>query len=341
MLVLVFPDDSLRSFEPRAYERILILLVLPLSLFVASSFARFAFSWHILRRLLTMLNSLAIARFFKRLPDFDGSGPIWVRDLKLTSLASSVNSAIALHNLDLLMPHPQLKAEDYWAALEGFLSLKPERDRGKVLKQYRSFARKAAEVSRIVSEEVLKPFWQAQRIPFVEAGHEGHVESHVPLARSATVGGTPHLIAAVGPPAPPTDEEGYEMASEYVALQCSVFIGYALRHIQNLLLCSVLSFVLLVLALNSFSFQTEAISRLLLAGLVAGAIVVIRALAQIERNPIISRISGTEEGTLGKDFYLQIITYGALPVMAVLGTQFPSVARLLSSWAQPTLEVLK
>ena len=114
MIVLVFPDDSLRSFEPRAYEKILLVLVLPLGLLVASSFARFAFSWHILRRLLTMLNSLAIARFFKRLPDFDGSGPIWVRDLKLTSLASSVNSAIALHNLDLRMPHPQLKAEGYW-----------------------------------------------------------------------------------------------------------------------------------------------------------------------------------------------------------------------------------
>ncbi len=221
------------------------------------------------------------------------------------------------------------------------MSLKPERDRGEVLRQYRLFARKAADISQTVSEQVLQPFWQAQRIPFVEAGHESHVETDIPLAKSAAVGGASHLIAAVGAPAPPADEEGYEMASEYVALQYSVFIGYALRHIQNLLLCSVLSFVLLVVALNSFSFQTEAISRLLLAGLVAAGIVVVRALAQIERNPIISRISGTEEGSLGKDFYLQIITYGALPVMAVLGTQFPSVARLVSSWAEPTLEVLK
>ena len=175
--------------------------------------------------------------------------------------------------------------------------MKPERDRGEVLRQYRLFARKAADISQIVSEQVLQPFWQAQRIPFVEAGYESHVETDIPLARSAAVAGASHLIAAVGAPAQPADEEGYEMASEYVALQYSVFIGYALRHIQNLLLCSVLSFVLLVVALNSFSFQTEAISRLLLAGLVAAGIVVVRALAQIERNPIISRISGTEEGS--------------------------------------------
>jgi hypothetical protein len=104
----------------------------------------------------------------------------------------------------------------------------------------------------------------------------------------------------------------------------------------------VLSFVLLVLALNSFSFQTpQAISRLMLVGLVVGGIVVVRTLAQIERNPIVSRISGTEEGALGKDFYLQIITYGALPVLAVIGTQFPSVARLLTFWGPQTISALK
>jgi hypothetical protein len=97
-----------------------------------------------------------------------------------------------------------------------------------------------------------------------------------------------------------------------------------------------------VLALNSFSFQTpEAISRLILTGLIVGGVVVVRVLAQIERNPIISRLSGTEEGTLGKDFYLQIISYGALPLLAVVGTQFPAAARLFTSWVQPTIEALK
>jgi hypothetical protein len=75
--------------------------------------------------------------------------------------------------------------------------------------------------------------------------------------------------------------------------------------------------------------------------LIPGGIVVVRALAQIERNPIISRISGNEEGALGKDFYQSVIVYGALPVLTVLGTQFPSVAHFLTSWAEPTLAALK
>jgi len=165
-------------------------------------------------------------------------------------------------------------------------------------------------------------------------------EAAAPRALAAAAGSS--QTSSVGAPAAAVNVEGYETASKYVALQYSVFIAYALRHIQNLLLCSVLSFVFLVLALNSFSFQApQAISRLMLWALLVGGIVVVRVLAQIERNPIVSRISGNEEGALGKDFYLRVITYGALPVLTVLGTQFPSVARFLTSWAEPTLEALK
>jgi hypothetical protein len=341
LLALLFPQENLRSFESRNYERMLIWLFLPLSLAVTSSFMRFAFSWRILRGLLTTLNSLAIGRFFGRLPDFDGSGPVWIRDLTLMSLATSVNSAIALHNLKLAMPKMQFDPLDYWNALRGYLSPKPERNRREILRQYQLFLGEAAEKTRVLSEDVLQPFWQTHRIPFVQAGYGEVAEAEAPLAQAATAGGRSQTIFLEKETAQ-TNTEGYEMASEYVALQYAVFIGYALRHVRNLLLCSVLSFVLLVLALNSFSFQApQAISRLMIVALAAGAIVVVRVLAQIERNPIVSRISGNEEGALGKDFYLRVLTYGALPVLTVLSTQFPSIGRFLTSWAEPTLDVLK
>jgi hypothetical protein len=38
---------------------------------------------------------------------------------------------------------------------------------------------------------------------------------------------------------------------------------------------------------------------------------------------------------------MRVITYGALPVLTVLGTQFPSIGRFLTSWAEPALESLK
>jgi len=98
----------------------------------------------------------------------------------------------------------------------------------------------------------------------------------------------------------------------------------------------------LVLALHSFSFQApQAISRFLILALAAGAVIVIRVLAQIERNPVLSRMSGTEEGQLSKDFYLRVLTYGALPVLTVISTQFPAIARFITSWAQPTIEAMR
>ena len=92
---------------------------------------------------------------------------------------------------------------------------------------------------------------------------------------------------------------------------------------------------------NSYSFQApQAITRFLIIGLIGAGIIVVRAFAQIERDPILSRLSGTAEGELGKDFYIRVISYGALPILTVLSTQFPSISRFLLSWAQPTLEAL-
>ena len=316
-------------------------LFLALSMLVTGSFVSFALSWRSLRSLLVALNSLVIARFFGRLPDFEGTGPVWIRDFKLMSLATSVNSAIALHNLKLAVPLPQLDPEDYWKALQDFLSPEPRRDRRRILWQYRLFLEKAAQISRTLSEKVLVPFWLTHRIPFVQAGYR-NVEAEAPIVRAASAGAGSQTASVKTQAVPQIDTEAYEMASEYVALQYAVYIGYALRHIQNLLLCSVLSFVLLVLALNSFSFQApQTISRFTMLALVAGGVVVVRVLAQIERNPVISRISGTEEGALGKEFYIKVLTYGALPVLTVLATQFPSISRFLTSWAEPTLEALK
>jgi hypothetical protein len=61
----------------------------------------------------------------------------------------------------------------------------------------------------------------------------------------------------------------------------------------------------------------------------------------MERDPILSRISGTVPGELNKDFYLKFVAYGALPALGMLASQFPAISNFLSSWAQPALEALK
>jgi hypothetical protein len=362
LLNLFFSDQSLRSFESRSFENLLIALLLPLSIFVTGSFFQFASIWAVLRDLLSTLNSLDIGRFFGRLPDFEGSGPVWIRDLKLVSLATSVNATIALHNLGLEMPSLYINATGYWQALKTYMApMSAGRDRSQLLVDFRAFRNKAIEITKDLSVRVLTPYWRANRIPFVqarekesEARGDARTEAASGLAMGAAAGvsgsqatAAPPVTQPIASPAPAAPEpevnkEAFEMASKYVALQYAVFISYALRHVQNLLMCCVVSFVLLVLSLHSFSFQSpQAISRFILLSLFLGGVIVVRVLAQLERNPIVSRLSGSEEGQLGKDFYLRVLMYGALPVLTVLGTQFPSISRFLTSWAEPTLEAIR
>jgi hypothetical protein len=63
-------------------------------------------------------------------------------------------------------------------------------------------------------------------------------------------------------------------------------------------------------------------------------------LTKINKNEILSRIGDSEPGKLDKEFYLRIISVGALPVLAVLGSQFPQIGRFLFSWIQPAIEAL-
>jgi hypothetical protein len=60
----------------------------------------------------------------------------------------------------------------------------------------------------------------------------------------------------------------------------------------------------------------------------------------LERDPIISRIAGSKPGELGAAFYLKLARYGALPVLGLLASQFPSISSLLLSWIEPALEAL-
>jgi hypothetical protein len=283
-------------------------------------------------------------------PDFEGNGPVWIREVKLMSLATSVNSSIALHNLALRMKAVKPYRDEYWEALGRYLAPQSiKRTRRDLVDHYHAFRCVAAKISEALSVEVLRKYWEKNQVPFLNSKPEPAESSQLQLAapepaerHSMAVAGTSKTYEVNAPAAEPVTREAYELASKYVVFQYQAFIAYALRHLQNILMCCVIGFALLVLALSSFSFQTpQSISRFLMVALFVGGIVVTRVLAQIEKDPILSRMSGTGEGELGRDFYMRLLAYGALPTLTVLGTQFPAVAQFINSWAQPTLSAMK
>jgi hypothetical protein len=95
-------------------------------------------------------------------------------------------------------------------------------------------------------------------------------------------------------------------------------------------------------AWNSYPFQPrqlidEAFTGLLLL-LGTG---VIWVFAQMHRNAILSRITDTNANELGLDFYLRLVTFGAVPVLTWLAYQFPEVWGSLFRFIQPGLDVMK
>lgn len=375
-LWILFPGESLKSFEPSDFSHLLGALLLPLGIFTLLTFVRFVRCWRLLRAFLVSLNSVLLGRFFMRIPEFSGSGPVWIREVKLSSLATAVNSAIALHNLEKTLAGCSFTAQ-FVSKLRNLLS--PGDGKGTRLDfiyAYAEFRRTAAEITQILGKTVFREYWQKNKLPFVGTGAaelaeartvpEPELVAEMAAAAAAAPGGKPvqgsvkavrvdierphwsTTIAATEHDRDGRDEtpnvtrEAYEYAGRYVALQYSVYIGYVLHQLQNLLLCAIVCFVLIVAALNSFSFQApDAMFRFLMATLAVSAVVVLVVLAQMERDPILSRLSGTPEGELGKDFYIRALAYGALPVLTILSTQFPAISRFVSAWVQPAAAGLR
>lgn len=77
---------------------------------------------------------------------------------------------------------------------------------------------------------------------------------------------------------------------------------------------------------------------LLFCALAAAAAVVY---AQMHRDSILSRITGTVPGKLGGDFWLRLASVAGLTLLGLLAYQFPQVSNLLFSWIEPALQALK
>jgi len=132
------------------------------------------------------------------------------------------------------------------------------------------------------------------------------------------------------------------LAEEFLAIRYLSLIRSVLANLRYLMIFVSLSFVLAIWAWNSYPFQPSQLGDLLFTGLLAvlGS-GVIWVFAQMHRNAILSRITETRANELGWDFYLRVISFGALPVITWLAYQFPDVGNILYKFLQPGAPVIK
>lgn len=138
--------------------------------------------------------------------------------------------------------------------------------------------------------------------------------------------------------------KAYDPASicrELIAFRFLTFINYVLWQLDNLVGFLSFGFLLLVVALNSYGFRSRTIiDWMLVLTFVLLTSGVMAVFAQVARDGILSRITGTKEGKLDLNFFVHLVAYGALPVLVLVATHFPTVGKFFFSWVQPALEAI-
>jgi hypothetical protein len=138
------------------------------------------------------------------------------------------------------------------------------------------------------------------------------------------------------------EKERQKLLEKYVALRYVAFIRAVLGRIRLILIFLAISFTLLLVSLNVYSFEPhQALIWSITAIFGVIGLISLLVLMQVHRDPILSNITGTEPNELGLSFYVRIVSLGALPLLTLMSTHFPAIGRSLVSFLQPGLEALK
>lgn len=135
-------------------------------------------------------------------------------------------------------------------------------------------------------------------------------------------------------PAKPA-EERVQQAHRFLAAQTVLFLHHVLSHLQNLLFFVVAGLILMLLAITYYPFQPREwllwFNWLVILATVSLTIVVF---VQMGRDRVLSLLSNTVPGqvTWNREFLFRVLLYVVVPVLTLLGAQFPESMRQILSW---------
>jgi hypothetical protein len=172
-------------------------------------------------------------------------------------------------------------------------------------------------------EHILIPYWNETRVGFVN-----ELDSDSP--------GTRHVADA------PRELLHIRLAEEFLAIRYVALIRTVLVNIRHLMVFVSAAFVLAIVAWNSYPFQPhQTVDWCFTVLMLCVSVGFIWVFAQMHRNPILSRITATTPNELGPDFYIRLVTFGAVPVLTWLAYQFPEIGGNIFRLLQPSLQVAR
>lgn len=334
-------DVQMRSIDNESYNLLTLVLQSLVIVLLLLSCAHLRLLWRSLQAFLAALGSFPLARSFRAMGGSGVDRPLWVRRLNLQSIEIHIQAIYILHNMTVLA-NDKVAVEpvnreyleqlpkwnkEYGDAIRDLLKVDTHRTREEIL----SLTKRMRRINKEISKETfgfLRGFWLTHAVLDPEVPSESETGEDQTAAENETKTNALQRLA--------------DLAQRFVALHYSSFILYAVRQIQNVLVFISSGFVLLMISLNCYSVQSPAfVSRFLLLLFVALGAATVTCLVGLERDPILSRMAGSEPGKLNTGFYLKIAAYGGLPAISLLASVFPAISNFLLSWVEPTLEAFK
>jgi len=341
------PLTYVSGFEPfhtksfNAFDTLYVVYLLLFITLLLSALIRFVTGWAALLKILRRLERQPIRHAFDRLPKkFYSWTPIWhaggarktyslqTRELEcLQKLESSAGRSLPFRlRRDLPGLVNQLQASA-WRLLDAeancYLDLQSENW---------IWQQNLISTGDRILWEFLVPHWRSR----------GDCESIDQYDREQSVKpdqGVRHLIHNRMPVSDANDIA--VIAEEFIALRMVAFLRYVGVQLRNLLSFVAAGFILCVASIRSYPFLAHgSIGWALTVTFFALGIPMVIAFAQMDKDAALSRLSDTDPGKLDRAFYLRLVSYGGLPLLTVLASQFPVIGRFLFSWVQPAIAAL-
>jgi hypothetical protein len=113
------------------------------------------------------------------------------------------------------------------------------------------------------------------------------------------------------------------------------FLQYILVHLQNLAGLVTMGLILMLMAATSYPFQPrEPLLLFSWVSILIVAAVTLFIFVQLNRDRVLSLLSGTTPGSfnLSGDLVYRVLIHGIVPIVALLGAQFPEAVQKIISW---------
>ena len=130
--------------------------------------------------------------------------------------------------------------------------------------------------------------------------------------------------------------------ADFVALRVVAWLRYVFAHLRNCLAGAMAPALLLLIAVTTWAFEPkQLVSFGIWAAVLGAAAVTLWTFIEIDRNASLSVIGGTTPGKVSFDrsFFVNVFTYGVIPLVGVITTQFPYFGRLFAQWFNPLMRL--